>query len=83
MNNKNDDTLGALWVKNGAKGQYMTGNIEIDGVKTNIVCFLNSNKKEAKHPDWRILRSVPQGTEQQNNPLPQREDEVRPEDIPF
>lgn len=32
---KNPDELGALWLKSGAKGEYMTGII--DGVK--VVCF--------------------------------------------
>jgi hypothetical protein len=77
--------LGALWIKRGGKGEYMTGTIEIGGEKLNIVCFLNDNKKEQKHPDWRILRSVPK--EQRINPLPMRDDEVleelNPEDVPF
>lgn len=51
--------IGALWVKNGNNGQYMTGTIEIAGQKVSIVCFLNTNKKESKHPDWRIYVSRP------------------------
>lgn len=74
--------LGALWVKKGAKGEYMTGSITIDGVETRIVCFLNTNKTETKHPDWKILRSIPQNKTEQNNPLPTEED-INPENIPF
>jgi hypothetical protein len=85
MAEKQND-IGALWVKSSAKGQYMTGMIELNGEKINIVCFTNQNKKEAKHPDWRILKSVPKDSVQENNVLPQRGDEaeeINPEDIPF
>lgn len=76
--------LGALWVKSSTKGQYMTGTIKINGATTNIVCFVNSNKKETKHPDWHILKSVPRENIQPVNALPTREDEdINPEDIPF
>jgi uncharacterized protein (DUF736 family) len=47
--------LGALWVKQSAKGEYMTGTI--NGVK--VVVFRNSKKSEEKHPDWRVLKSQP------------------------
>jgi len=51
---KNPDELGALWVKQGARGEYMTGTI--DGVK--VVVF-RADKKSDKSPDWRVLRSKP------------------------
>ena len=76
--------IGALWIKNGAKGQYMTGTIEINGEKLNIVCFTNQNKKETKHPDWRILKAQPRPEETPANALPTRpEEDINPEDIPF
>ncbi len=89
---KNDDELGALWIRNSAKGQYMTGNIIIDGVAHPIVCFTNQHKKSATQPDWRILKSRPKEETQYNNPLPTKQDdtaleypheEINPEDIPF
>jgi len=77
--------LGALWIKKGAKGQYMTGILTIDGVATPIVCFSNQNKKNPKEPDWRILRSVPK--EQKANvvsdTLTADGDVINPDDIPF
>lgn len=45
----------------------MTGFVEVNGEKINVVCFTNSNKKEAKHPDWRILRSRPREDAPQEN----------------
>lgn len=50
---KNPDELGALWLKSGAKGEYMTG--EINGVK--VVCF--PAKPTDKGPAWRVMRSKP------------------------
>lgn len=51
---KNPDELGALWVRTGPKGDYMTG--EINGVK--VVVF-PAKKKSDKSPDWRVLKSKP------------------------
>lgn len=54
---KNPDELGALWVKSGRKGEYMTGTIEGIGA---VVLFRNDRKPEgSKAPDWRILKSKP------------------------
>jgi len=51
---KNPDELGALWVKQGVRGEYMTGTI--GGVK--VVVF-RADKKSDKSPDWRVLKSKP------------------------
>lgn len=69
--------LGALWIRNGAKGEYMTGTLTIDGVAIPVVCFTNQNKKNEKQPDWRILRSIPK--EQKENDV----SEITPDNIPF
>ncbi len=54
MPNK-DDKLGALWVRSGPKGDYMTG--EINGVK--VVIFTNGYKQTDKHPDYGVYKSKP------------------------
>lgn len=51
----NPDEIGALWLKKGKKGQYMTGTIS--GVK--VVLFPNDNKTSDKQPDWRVMKSKP------------------------
>lgn len=51
--------IGALWIKRSSKGEYLSGSVEIDGKKHFIVCFLNSYKKETKHPDYKIYPSEP------------------------
>lgn len=52
---RDPNELGALWLKSGAKGEYMTGTI--NGEK--VVCFRNARKQSDKSPDWRVLKSVP------------------------
>jgi hypothetical protein len=51
----NPDELGALWMRHGSKGEYMTGTI--GGVK--VVVFPNDRKGNEKAPDWRVLKSKP------------------------
>jgi hypothetical protein len=76
---KNPDELGALWLKTGAKGQYMTG--EINGVK--VFCT-PTNSENAKAPAWRVMKSkpkdasVPDAGHNLNAPTP-----VNDGDIPF
>lgn len=85
----NDDRpkeLGALWVKTSKKGtQYMSGVIEVNGVKQQIVCFANKKTKDTQ-PDYRIMPSEPrENTPAQNQAALNNEgqEEVRVEDIPF
>ena len=55
----NPNQLGALWTKESEKGQFMSGYLEIDGQKIEIICFKNKYKTENKNPDWEILKSKP------------------------
>lgn len=50
----NPDELGALWLRSGAKGEYMTGTVA--GVQ--VVCFRAKQTSE-KSPTWRVLKSKP------------------------
>ena len=53
---KNPDELGALWLKTGARGDYMTGTINGQPV----VLFRNDKKAPgSKQPDWRVLKAKP------------------------
>ena len=53
---QNPDELGALWIKKGAKGTYLTGTINGQAV----VCFRNDRKAEGSNqPDFRVLKSKP------------------------
>lgn len=52
---KNPDELGALWMKSGQRGDYMTGTI--NGQK--VVVFKNDRKQSENQPDWRVMKSKP------------------------
>ena len=59
MSEKQKDA-GALWLNVSKTGtKYMSGSVEIDGVKTKIVVFKNNYKEEEKHPDYKIYLSTP------------------------
>lgn len=58
---KDPNEIGALWVKSGAKGDYMTGTIEVNGEQVRVVCFA-AKKTSDKSPSWRVLKSVPRET---------------------
>lgn len=49
--------IGALWVKSGRKGEYMTGTV--GGQR--VVCFATG--KSGKAPQWRVLKSQPREDE--------------------
>ena len=53
------DNIGALWLKEGKKGKFFSGSIELEGIKTQIVIFKNTNKTKENHPDYNILLSKP------------------------
>jgi len=53
---KNPDELGSLWLKQGPKGEYMTG--EVNGVR--VVCWKNDRATpENRQPAWRVMRDKP------------------------
>jgi uncharacterized protein (DUF736 family) len=88
-------SIGAFWEKRGAKGLYLSGQIEIGGVKHAIVAFKNTYKTKDNHPDWRILpsQSPPSGTERAERQSPEQradvpvieypDEDINPDDIPF
>ena len=52
-----EDELGALWIREGKSGKFLSGKLK-DG--TEIVVFKNVHKKDGeKGPDYRIYRSTP------------------------
>lgn len=66
---KDEDEIGALWIKSGAKGEYMTGTINGE----RVVVFRNGNKRGEKSPDWRVLKSKPRedsAPAQDDGPIP-------------
>lgn len=49
-----EESIGALWVKDGKNDKFMTGQIKIDGVVTRVIVFKNKYKETTKHPDYKI-----------------------------
>ena len=66
MSEKNARDIGALWLKMGNKGEYLSGYVEVNGVKVDLVCFKNGYKKSDKHPEWKILLSQPKNQSERN-----------------
>lgn len=61
MSERDPNELGALWIKQGRKGEYMTGKIGDQPV----VIFRNEHKREGSNaPDWRVLKPQKQDREQ-------------------
>ncbi len=52
-----NESIGALWINEGQKGEFLAGKITIDGVTTSIVVFKNNYKNADSHPDYRIFLS--------------------------
>ena len=46
--------IGALWLKNGKSGKFMSGEVEIDGRKYQILVFKNNYKDSDNKPDYII-----------------------------
>lgn len=85
MSEKQKD-IGALWLNESKSGtKYMSGSIEIDGVKHKIVVFKNNYKEQEKHPDYKIYLSTPMGTQDQPaHKVPESmQAETFEDDIPF
>ncbi len=75
--NKN---IGALWLKDSKSGgKFMSGSVEIEGVKHQIVVFKNTHKVEGSNqPDYKIYPSTPiQGKAAQSVP------DIADQEIPF
>lgn len=66
--------LGALWLRQSQAGKhFMTGELEIEGEKIQIVAFQNDKGDNEKRPDYQIFESEPR----------EHREEISPEDAPF
>ena len=93
------NNIGALWKKEGQKGTFLSGTIEINGEKHKILVFKNDRKKMDKHPDYQIVQASDEPRSPQSPPatqvqqftppappvIQQQQDtsEVNTSDIPF
>lgn len=52
-------TIGSLWIKNGAKGKFLAGELQLegrDGPLIRVMVFPNTEKKD-RQPDYRIVEA--------------------------
>lgn len=76
-----ENELGALWLKDGKNGKYMSGKITTPGgEEVQIVVFKNNYKQKENQPDYRILKSEPKGG---SNAQEQAVKDVFEDDVPF
>ena len=83
--------IGGLWLKTSEKGnKFMSGSIEIEGVKHKFVVFKNKYKQGDTHPDYVILPSNPIPAAQRKPDSPALAavrkafvDDINNEEIPF
>ena len=52
--------IGALWLKKGANGTFMSGTVN----DAKVLVFKNNYKEEAKHPDYVIYEPAEESTEE-------------------
>lgn len=94
-NKYNNEGRGALWIKTAKSGlKYLSGSVEINGIKIYLSCFKNDNKskllttltegsdefsKAQSQPDYNLVVNDPQG-EVESKP-----EKVKPvdEELPF
>jgi hypothetical protein len=76
---KDPNEIGAMWIKKGNHGDWLSGHVTLDGVKHDIVCFFN-DRKTGNQPDWRVLKSVPKGERPMHNA---NASPVNDDEIPF
>lgn len=62
--------IGALWSRTASSGaEYMTGFIELNGAKVEVVAFRNKKDGNEKRPDWRIYPSEPRQSKGESIPF--------------
>lgn len=65
--------IGAFWskTKQGSDEKYLTGYIEVDGTRYDLVCFRNNLKQEGENtPDLRVYKGKKLSSKANNNAAP-------------
>ena len=60
MAEQKSDKIGALWLKTAKSGQkFMSGVVEHNGEKIQLVVFKNTKKEKENQPDYNIILGKP------------------------
>ncbi len=51
---KDENEIGALWVRSGAKGEFLSGTVN----GQDVICF-RTKSSNPKAPAWRVMKSQP------------------------
>lgn len=81
MSEQKEKSIGGFWKKEKNDKKYMSGVIEINGEKSNVVIFQNGYKKEEKHPDYVMYLSKKSGQTLSTQPTTQVTEQA--EEMPF
>lgn len=74
-----NNSIGALWVKEGQKGDFYKGYVENEeGERMNIVIFKNNYKNADNQPDYRIMKA-----EKKEEQKVEQKQEEQEDDLPF
>lgn len=74
--------IGGIWKRSGQYGDYLSGQIEINGQKFNFRAYENSYKKPGeKTPDFKIFPVVPKQLETKH--AEPKQNAMDEDDIPF
>ena len=68
--------IGGLWLKDGQKGKFFSGQLELDGKKIDILVFKNDKGDNPKRPDYQIML-------RDDEPQEWQPQELTEDDIPF
>lgn len=68
-------SIGGLWLKDGKKGKYFSGEVELFGTKQHILVFKNDKGDNERRPDYRIY--VP------NDETEEKDTHARDNEVPF
>lgn len=61
---RDPNEIGALWIRTGAKGEFLSG--KINGV--DVICF-RSKSSNPKAPQWRVMKSQPRPVRDDRTPM--------------
>lgn len=67
---KDENEIGALWVRAGANGEFLSG--QVNG--QDVICF-KTKSNNPKAPAWRVMKSTPRDAADQRRGTAQQEDD--------